>query len=1070
MRVRLNLLNGALYATVGLLVALALPSTPALAATPCGTGSNPVACENSKQGTPMADWYTPNAWGDIKGFATQTSVKAGDTLQLKVSSPVSYHVEIYRLGWYGGDGARLMPTSPTATFPAVSQPACASDSTGLVDCGNWSTTATWAVPTNVVSGLYLAYLDQTDGNGVMPYPFVVRDETRNSDIVVQTSDETWQAYNSYGGRNLYQGNGPAPDGRAYKVSYNRPLDIGGDNGIFGSEYPMIAWLERNGYDVSYLSGIDVSTNGSLLLNHKVFMSSGHDEYWNQQQWDNVTAARAAGVNLAFFSGNEIFWRTRLESSIAGTTTANRTLVCYKMTKMELYNPDGIADPSGQWTGTWMDPKGAGSGGNTPQNQLSGTLFTVNGYRNDAMTVPAQYAKYRLWRNTSIANLTGTQVATFPTGTLGYEWDSDANNSVRPPGAIDLSSTTLNITDGTLLLDSGNTYGNGTATHSLVEYRDPTSHALVFGAGTVQWAWGLDTVHTGSATSEDVRMQQATVNLLADMGVQPSTLQSNLVAATASTDTVGPSVTVSSPAAGATVPALSQVTISGTATDSAGQVARVEVSVDGGTTWQPATGTTSWTYAWTPTQMGSATVQVRAVDDSVNTGPVTSVALTVGPQQCPCGIFPASASPASADSGDGSSVELGVKFRTTTPASVTGIKFYKSSLNTGTHIGRLWTSTGQLLASGTFANETASGWQTLMLSSPVPVKANTTYIVSYLAPKGHYAGDGGYFTSKGAGLPPIQALQSGTDGGNGVYHYGTNGGFPSQSYNDTNYWVDVIVDPSAASTTPPAVTSVSPAAGATGVAITAPVTATFNEGLDSSTIQFSVKDATNTAVAGSVSYDVNSNTATFTPAGQLGLGATYTASIQAADLWGNAMTAPYTWSFTTSSTPPPITCPCSLWNSNATPSTVNAPDTNAIEVGTRFTPSVAGWITGVRFYKGAANTGTHTGSLWSDTGTLLATGTFTNETASGWQSLTFSTPVAVTANTTYVVSYYAPNGEYAADSGYFASAYTNYPLTALAGGNGVYHYGAETTPTFPTSSYNSTNYWVDPVFTNVAPGP
>ena len=171
---------------------------------------------------------------------------------------------------------------------------------------------------------------------------------------MQTSDQTWQAYNDWGGQDLYGGGGPAYDGRAYKVSYNRPMRIAGDNGILSAEYPMIYWLERNGYDVSYTSSIDVSTKPSILLDHKVFMSSGHDEYWNQAQWNNVVAAREAGVNLAFFSGNEVFWRTRLEPSIASGGGDNRTLVCYKMTKMRQNPPNGIADPSGQWTGTWVD--------------------------------------------------------------------------------------------------------------------------------------------------------------------------------------------------------------------------------------------------------------------------------------------------------------------------------------------------------------------------------------------------------------------------------------------------------------------------------------------------------------------------------------------------------------------------------------------------------------------------------------------------------------------------------------------------------------------------------------------
>jgi hypothetical protein len=127
--------------------------------------------------------------------------------------------------------------------------------------------------------------------------------------------------------------------------------------------------------------------------------------------------------------------------------------------------------------------------------------------------------------------------------------------------------------------------------------------------------------------------------------------------------------------------------------------------------------------------------------------------------------------------------------------------------------------------------------------------------------------------------------------------------------------------------------------------------------------------------------------------------------------------------------------------------------------------VNGTITGIRFYKGAGNTGTHTGSLWTTGGTRLATGTFTGESSSGWQQMTFTTPVDVTAGTTYVASYYAPNGNYAANSSFFTSAVTNGPLTALAngtdGGNGVYAYSGDV---FPTNTYNAANYWVDVVFT------
>jgi len=1058
---------------LALLAVLAAPAGAARADDPCGAGSNPVVCENSQPGTPMSQWYSPSAWGDIQGFSTAESVQPGQTISFKVSAPEQYQVNIFRLGWYGGDGARLMPTSPTAVYPAVTQPDCNRDgSTGEVDCGNWSVTVTWTVPSDAVSGVYLADLDETSGHGFMPYPFVVANPSSHSDVVVQTSDQTWQAYNMYGGADLYQGNGPAPDGRAYAVSYNRPLNVSGANGIFGSEYAMLQWLERNGYDVSYLSGVDVSTQGGLLLNHKIYMSSGHDEYWNQAQYDAVTAARNAGVNLAFFAGNDIFWRTRLSpSSVDGG--ANRTLTSYKMTKMEFPQPDGIADPSGQWTGTFMDPAGAGSGGNQPGNALSGSLFSVNGYNADAINVAYPYSTDRLWRDTSVASLQPGQSYTMQTGTLGYEWDSDVANAVRPSGEIDMSSTAVSLTNGTLLKDYGNIYGNGTAVHSLTLYK-AASGALVFSSGTVQWAWGLSTVHNDLATTEDPVQEQATANLLSDMGTQPLTLQSGLAMPARSADTTGPGTSVATPSSGATVPAMSPVTISGTAADSGGGVvARVEVSTDNGATWQPAAGLGSWTYSWTPTATGSYTILVRSEDDSANVGSTVGVPVTVGPQSCPCSIFPNAATPAKPDSGDAAAVNVGVKFTTSVAGAVTGVRFYKASTNAGTHVGSLWTSAGQLLGSVTFGNETASGWQTASFSQPIPVSANTTYVVSYLAPTGHYAADANYFAANGAGLTPITANQAGgASGVNGVYRYGGQTAFPNVGFNNTNYYVDAVFLSNATSTTPPSVTSTQPASGAASVPVNSPINATLSEGINPSTLTFTLKDPNGMAQSGSASYDPVGHVVTFTPNGQLALNTTYTASVKATDLWGNVMPAPYTWTFTTANTPPSFTCPCSVFHGSGTPGNVNTTDTHSVEVGVRFQSAVSGWVTGVSFYKGSKNTGTHTGSLWSNTGTLLATGTFANESASGWQSLAFSSPVQITANTPYIASYHAPVGYYASSAPFFTSAITAYPLTALqsvaGAGNGLYLYEPGSTSP-PSNTYNATNYWVDVAFTDTNPG-
>jgi hypothetical protein len=165
------------------------------------------------------------------------------------------------------------------------------------------------------------------------------------------------------------------------------------------------------------------------------------------------------------------------------------------------------------------------------------------------------------------------------------------------------------------------------------------------------------------------------------------------------------------------------------------------------------------------------------------------------------------------------------------------------------------------------------------------------------------------------------------------------------------------------------------------------------------------------------------------------------------------------------TPTPAPTPAdsvSLFSPTATPANPNWPDSSALEVGVQFQSSVAGTITGIRFYKGPQNTGTHVGNLWDSNGNLLARATFRNETASGWQQATFRHPVTISAGTTYVASYYAPNGFYAADGGYFSRAVTNGPLTAPASGNGLYSYAGESS--FPSDSYNSTNYWVDVVFT------
>ncbi len=318
--------------------------------------------------------------------------------------------------------------------------------------------------------------------------------------------------------------------------------------------------------------------------------------------------------------------------------------------------------------------------------------------------------------------------------MGYESNEDVDNGHRPGGLIRLSTTTGAVSE--YLQDFGNTVAPGTTTHHLTLYRAP-SGALVFSAGSVQWAWGLDAVHDSGYAPEpaDPRMQQAQVNLFADMGVQPGSLAAGLVAAARSADTTGPAVAITSPAAGASMPNGQSVTVAGTASDAGGGVvAGVEVSTDGGGSWHAANGTTSWSYTFLQHGVGSTPVRVRAMDDSANIGAVATRSFAV---QCPCSIFGAEVPPV-ASAADTSAVELGVRFVAQADGFVTGVRFYKGAANTGTHTGSLWAANGQRLAQATFGTETATGWQSVAFDTPVAVAAGQAYIASYTAPRGGYA--------------------------------------------------------------------------------------------------------------------------------------------------------------------------------------------------------------------------------------------------------------------------------------------------------------------------------------------
>lgn len=1025
------------------LVCLGLVAVPSAADEACGPDANPIVCENSKPGSPWQEWDIEGAGDDsIQGFATDISVNVGERIDFKIDTDASdYNITIYRTGWYQGLGAREIDTvTPSAALPQQ-QPECLTDtSTELTDCGTWDVSASWDVPEDAVSGVYLAKLERPDTGADSHITFIVRNESSHSDVLVQTSDPTWHAYNLYGGSDFYAG---GDHGRAYKISYNRPFatraGIEARDFYFGAEYPLVRFLERNGYDVSYFSGVDTDRHGQLLQNHKTFISVGHDEYWSGQQRANIEKARDAGVNLQFLTGNEAYWRTRYEPSTTGGNDY-RTLVSYK----ETWSYTKL-DPSPEWTGTWRDPRYASqeNGAGLPENELTGTAYMVNN-GDLPITVNDREGKLRTWRDTPLTELDSGQSAELAPHTVGYESNEDLDNGFRPPGLIRLSTTTGDVPE--YLQDFGNDVLPGKTTHHTTMYRAP-SGALVFSAGSIQWTWGLDQWHDGNGAEADPRMQQAQVNLLADMGAQPSTLMEGLVQATASTDTVAPTLTVTS-APDDSMQSTGEITVSGTAQDVGGQVAGVEYSTDQGGTWHPAEGTTQWSLTTLVRGSGEVPVLVRAIDDSANyPAEATSVPVNLSG---PYTLFGPQI-PKTADAGDKDAAELGLRFTPTVDGYVSGVRFYKSKSNGGQHTGTLWSSTGERLATTTFSDKTDTGWQQAKFDHPLEVSAGTEYVVSYHAPEGHYASEPLAFSYSGLEAGPVSVAGGFGTASPGVYN--TSGEFPTDDWNRSHYFVDVLFE--TVDSIAPMAFGHTPSDTAVSVPTSTPIGATLSKPAQTEGLSIKLTGDDGSTVSGQTHYDAATRYVSFTPDSALVEGVRYTATLDARDLSGNPVGEGASWSFRTVLPDPadPNECPCGLFTDATAPAQAAVSDGTPVTLGTRFSAQANGKITGLEFYRSPGETGPHTGWLYTADGQKLAELSFPDDSVSGWQYAAFETPVAIQAGKEYVASYRS-NGIYPISPGELADGLSVGPLrTSASAGHYSYDSG------FPGNKV-STNYLVD----------
>jgi len=468
------------------LLALAGPgATPRLAV----AAGNPIVTENQQPGS--SAWQLTNTADDvskqIKGYASSASVLQGGslTLYVTVNPAQTYSIDVYRIGWYGGLGGRLELHAGPLT--GMSQAACPPDpTTGLIAC-NWTPGYTMPIPTSWTSGVYMAVL--SNAAGFQNYVnFVVRDG-RPAPFLLKRSMNTAQAYNNYPndgvtGKSLYEYNSYGPNTiagttRAVKVSFDRPFNDDGSGDFLSWEVQFVRWVEASGYDVTYTTDVDTHANGAELLRHQAFLSIGHDEYWSNEMYNAAQAARDAGVNLAFFGANPVYWQVRFAPSAAGV--ANRVIVCYKNASI-----DPVQGPT--TTVSWRDPPV-----NRPEQGLVGVMFTNE--TQGLVNVPYVVKNSSNWVYTNTGFKDGDSVPDL----VGYE--VDRYMATYPAAATNqvLLSQSPYTSEG-----NGPDYGNSSI------YQAPSS-AWVFATGTMSWSWALDSFATSN--QPDARIQQATTNVL-----------------------------------------------------------------------------------------------------------------------------------------------------------------------------------------------------------------------------------------------------------------------------------------------------------------------------------------------------------------------------------------------------------------------------------------------------------------------------------------------------------------------------------------------------------------------------
>lgn len=428
------------------------------AASPAGAGPaapvSPIVRENALGGS--TDWQR-QLGGDIQVYGTQIGALPGEAVDLHVSTAFRYRIVVYRLGWYGGAGARqvaclpacdadeqgaLQPPPPSPPPPATGPPIRA----------DWRVTDTLRTEPSWTSGYYLVEALLTSGpfaGDVATTFFVLREPPSpvGSQILVQVPVNTWEAYNSWGGRSLYSFTGP----RMYVVSFERPFGYLSQS-PFWWEIQLVRFLEREGYDVSYQTDVDTDADPSSLLRHRLVIVAGHDEYWSQGIRGAFDTALADGTNLAFMGANDGYWKIDYQDG-------DQTIFSYK----SMYDPNPVV---AQKTAMWREI-------GHPECMLTG----VEQQSVAAQPHPLDYTVTAAGAADPWLRGTGLTAGATIAGVVGREHDviNPWPDSCVHPGL-------------TVLFH----YAGGGADQSgdAVRYTAP-SGARVFASGATQFSWALD---------------------------------------------------------------------------------------------------------------------------------------------------------------------------------------------------------------------------------------------------------------------------------------------------------------------------------------------------------------------------------------------------------------------------------------------------------------------------------------------------------------------------------------------------------------------------------------------------